>query len=135
MSVVESPTEQRVEAEEVTAADLLTRAADILLEFEWQQGSAGSREIGSMCAVGAILEAGRDATGLFYSDQAKEACAINGTARDVCGIWPLATWNDEPGRTKAEVVARLREAAETSRLASTTGSGPQAAATENTVRS
>jgi hypothetical protein len=87
-------------------ADLLARAADILSEFEWRQGSAGSRRDGSMCAVGAIYEAASD----FGMDDARAACAIMGRPSDPLEIWPLAKWNDAPGRTKAEVVAALRTA-------------------------
>lgn len=95
---------------EVTVADVLARAADILEEFDWRQGSCGSREDGSMCAVGAIYEASID-LGVRLSDTERRACCIDGEPERIASLYPLASWNDKQGRTKAEVVARLREAA------------------------
>lgn len=95
-----------------TTAPIFGRAADILEEFDWRQGNAGSREEGSMCAVGAIYEAlddlgiGRD------DDRAVQAYCAHGRPSNECAIFPLAVWNDRPERTKAEVVAELRRLAE-----------------------
>jgi hypothetical protein len=105
MDVLEAPVTQTV-----TTADVLNRAADLLEEFGWRQESTGSRQDGSMCAVGAIYEASEDFGFPAFSETARQACAIDGFP-DELEMWPLAVWNDEPGRTKAEVVARLREAA------------------------
>ena len=109
MSVL-APTPQRAE---VTTRDILLHAADILSEFDWRQGSAGSREEGSMCAVGAIWEATADllASDARVDERVLDACYINGRPLNEGDLFPLAVWNDEPGRTKCEVVARLREAA------------------------
>lgn len=108
MSVVEV---ERV----VTRADVLTHAADILEEFEWRQGSPGSREEGSMCAIGAINEAGRDLVPFDHfeetSSPVRAAWLIHGKGES-CSIVPLAIWNDAPERMKAEVVAELRRFAE-----------------------
>lgn len=66
-----------------------------------------------MCAVGAIWEAAADlfASGARVDERVLDACYINGRPLDKRDTFPLAVWNDEPGRTKCEVVARLREAA------------------------
>jgi hypothetical protein len=106
MSVIEvrKPAEVKV----VTRRDVLLRAADLLEEFGWCQGEFGSKEDGSFCLYGAVDTAHSDLTGK------------PGWAPREFGIFlhkrlgGCASWNDDPGRTKAEVVARLREAAEAS---------------------
>jgi hypothetical protein len=90
---------------EPTTKDLLNRAADILEEFDWCQGQTGSRRIEAMCMAGAISEAALDlgANGLTMRTSCQSLHALIGTG--------FVSWNDEPGRTKAQVVAKLREAA------------------------
>jgi hypothetical protein len=112
MSVIER---ERVEApqveREVTKADVLRRAADLLEEQGWCQGSyglpfnawyAGERPMQPLCFLGAVVQSARDygvETGNdFYQ-----------WARNYAG--ESYGFNDHPGRTKNEVVARLREAA------------------------
>lgn len=116
MSTVAVP-ETTVEQPVATVADVLDRAADLLEEFGWCQKKAGSKFEGEMCAVGAIMESVDDFTGSWGSvgrDLYNAACSIQGDASEAT-IWPLAIWNDAPGRTKAEVVARLRDAARAAR--------------------
>lgn len=89
----------------VTEADVLRRAADLLEEFGWCQGDYGSKEAGAFCAVGACRQASsdlnfrRDEYGLMWPESALE-------------LDNVPPWNDDPARTKEEVIARLREAAE-----------------------
>jgi hypothetical protein len=122
MSIVERESVEEVVApKEVTVADVLERAADILEEFDWCQGSSGSKAEGYMCAVGAIGEAVVDfgsAAGPFTTKDSpfRQACAILGWPKEL-DMWPLAVWNDKPGRTKAEVVAVLRSSAQKAREA------------------
>jgi hypothetical protein len=97
--------QQVTEKSEVTERDVLLRAADLLEEFGWRQESYGSKEEGRMCAMGAIYEAAID----FKMDVAYEAETC--LARHV-GWSHVASWNDAPERTKAEVVAALRLAAQ-----------------------
>lgn len=114
MSIVER---ERVETEvaPVTTKEVLHRAADLLEEFEWCQADIGrdadgrkiyayqfsERRPQAFCAVGAICQAAID-LGLNYRD------FYNQYHSDDSG-WPM--WNDANGRTKAEVVTRLRDAA------------------------
>lgn len=106
MSVIEVPV--TTTAPTVGTWDVYHRAADLLGEFDWCQKSYGSRESGRMCATTAICIAAED---LGVGDH--EACyAFNARFADWLGYGLTLGWNDKPGRTKAEVVAKLREAAE-----------------------
>ena len=111
MSVIER---ERVEAPQrvVTEADVLERAADLLEEFGWCQGGTAfdangvltyalAKNAVSFCAGGAIIRASVD-LGLVGNG------SWDLVPRSLSGI---PSWNDDPGRTKTEVVARLREAA------------------------
>lgn len=110
MSVVER---ERVVAEPTTR-DVLLRAADLLSEFGWQQGGLGSKLTGQFCLVGAVVEAARD-LGAPYTPSVHDDEGIydyaNRFLRSFEKEYP-EDWNDAEGRTKAEVVARLRAAAE-----------------------
>lgn len=105
MSVVERERVEEV-TREATEADVLERAADLLEEFGWCQGYMGSKRDGQFCSLGALIEATNDLGGDF------------GAVRRALGYEDagsmgrhIARWNDDAGRTKAEVVAKLREAA------------------------
>jgi hypothetical protein len=103
MSVIE---QERVEEKTVTEADVLHRAADLLEEFDWCQGVPGSKEMGKFCLRGAIAEATFDLTG----EKVSAMCDPKVMKYDV---WTGGfSWNDERGRTKSQVIARLRFAAE-----------------------
>ena len=109
MSVIER---ERVEAEAppITKRDLLHRAADLLEEFEWCQGDWGSKRTGKFCAHGALINATLDfGLGPNFGDGSVYEQA-NLTLRDLTG--GILSWNDQADRTKAEVIAKLREAAE-----------------------
>ena len=122
MSVIEAP--QEIQAPRtVTESDVLVRAADLLEEFDWFQGNycpacTGEEGEGSIfraerfCALGAMIRAEKDLgvytgfdTGSFHASTMKSLARVIGTEF-------IAGWNDHPGRTKEEVVAKLREAAE-----------------------
>jgi hypothetical protein len=92
-----------VEIERPTVRDVLHRAADLLEEFGWCQGRAGSKADGAMCAGGAVIEAVADFRNgpNFWTTWSRFCEKYRGTS-----------WNDAPGRTKEEVVTALREAAE-----------------------
>lgn len=101
MSVTEATPVTRPEVVVVTAADVLNRAADLLEEFGFCQHRLGSKAEGQMCAVGAMQEAAMD-TGGFWLDAWALYFRRHGDP---------VSFNNAPGRTKAEVVAKLREAA------------------------
>lgn len=98
---------------EVTEADVLLRAADLLEEFGWCQGHAGSKREGEFCARGAIIEAHRDLTGerLDLWGDATTMGYDNFVSRNLGLSKTLCAFNDSLGRTKAEVTAALRSAA------------------------
>lgn len=110
MSVIER--EERVE---VTTADVLNRAADLLEEFGWCQqaearnykgvgGDALDPDVARFCIYGALRRAGIDlGAPRYFGWDCWDAMGLEGAP---------GPWNDEPGRTKAEVVAALRSAAE-----------------------
>lgn len=113
MSIIERERAEEV-TREATEADVLERAADLIEETGWCQFSyrgSGSLDIipkrrfelaEEYCVTGAIFQAAYDAgTGAI-------------PARDVLSDFlgqGATSWNDAPERTKAEVVAKLREAA------------------------
>jgi hypothetical protein len=87
---------------------ILTNAADLLEQRGWIQGQRQSSK--GRCVLGAIGFHWTETTDADTCYAANKLLAqINLlTAED---LWSLAAWNDEPGRTKAEVVTALREAA------------------------
>lgn len=107
MSTIEKP----VQAPPVTKRDVLLRAADLLEEIGWCQGVAAKDENGEVvdmsefsftrcvayCHNGAIAQAILD-FGLTFGDM------------EIGEYWSAENvrFNDEQGRTKEEVVARLR---------------------------
>lgn len=114
----------------LSVADVLDRAADLIEpEGAWTQGAYAKTADGNhfmhgdaagavcWCAIGAIDKAsasqGRDHPNYLWLGAARQladilpqACGLNDT---------ITTFNDDPGRTQAEVVAKLREAATLSR--------------------
>lgn len=96
-----------------TRRDVLHRAADLLEEFGWCQGAYAVPNAGDLfdapvafCAVGAIGRAHAELHGGVRTFDALDA------VKKYTPETPLQHYNDTLGRTKAEVVARLREAAE-----------------------
>ena len=88
-------------------ADVLNGAADLIERDGWCQGTF--RDGGARCASRAIGDAAENTKnphGPDWSDAA-HICL-----RKLTGHWFVSGWNDKPGRTKAEVVAALRAAAE-----------------------
>jgi hypothetical protein len=99
--VVESPRHPEiVEPRTKTVGDVLRHAARYIEEFGWYQGAAsnGLRR----CVLGATYHV--EPTGL--GDDAMYALART------IGTPSIAAWNDEDGRTAAEVIAALRAAAD-----------------------
>lgn len=96
----------------MNVADILDRAADLIEpEGAWIQGFFSNR-CGGHCMAGAILEVA-DLTDISTLRVAVEAVL---PAPPEERAERITWWNDEPGRTQAEVVAKLREAAAKARL-------------------
>jgi hypothetical protein len=119
MSVIEvrKPAEVTVE---VTRRDVLHRAADLLEEFGWTTGNEGMPSMqlkprAPYCLLGSVAQARADFGGHVasggYFDSARD---FFGRSVRIDAVHEIVLWNDTPGRTKAEVVARLREAADAS---------------------
>lgn len=102
-------------SDELTVADVLERAADLIEpEGAWTQGAyakyADGREtivgrgegLVCWCLIGA-LDAATDDVRHLWKDAFQATQAVVGR--------PLASWNDKPDRTQGEVVSKLREAA------------------------
>jgi len=106
-------------------ADTLEKAADVLETIGWVQGSSTAYGYGpdgnidhivGYCASGALHRV----SGLEYeSAMSAMACEIVGCHGDHCHLlWPIGfrsatvvEWNDEPGRTKYEVIDMMRRTA------------------------
>lgn len=111
-------------AEPVTVADVLTRAADLLEEFGWCKFRPAEDDCGKpthvmastargFCLLGAICRAEIEYGSRKSYGGDWDRFPLGDVAhrwRPIIGVADF--WNDDPGRTKAEVVAKLREAAE-----------------------
>lgn len=104
-----------------TVSEVLFAAADLIEpEGAWTQGcsardaqgnqtSATRKQAVCWCAAGAIWHEVGDHSS-FTADAATDELE-----QTLGGMIPVGTWNDAPDRTQAEVVAKLREAAEKAR--------------------
>lgn len=98
----------------------LDRAADVLEQNEWIQGrfardidgdvvDSGSRKAVKFCVLGAIFHVsghGRYASKSVHARFHALADQLESHLKH-----PVISWNDDPARTKEEVVAALRGAA------------------------
>lgn len=111
----------------VTRREALHRAADLLEEFGWCQWSPARDEDGwnclpcdrgaqSFCLTGSIERAVFDLTGhdMRANGPLPGLSITNTRPSGYTGRSFDPRWNNAPGRTKAEVVALLRERAEES---------------------
>lgn len=102
-----------------TVAEILDAAAALIEpEGMWGQGVSGGCR-GQHCADTAIYRVANDLT-LGERDDVRRFFAklIGGDTH-----WDTFRWNDAPERTQAEVVAKLREAAELARSFKSEGTG------------
>jgi hypothetical protein len=109
MSVIE---QERVEEKTVTEADVLRRAAYLYEEdiIGWCQGSTYSGR--SSCMVGALTQAMKELHWGPVANSPTMIAVLNEAGFEVSETWwNLPDWNDKPGRTKEEVIAKLHEAA------------------------
>ena len=86
--------------------------ARALIERGWVQGSYENAHGNCFCSLGAIEQVGGDCWNELPELWQPLAQAI-GT--NPCEGFAIATWNDAPGRTQAEVVEAFRKAAELAR--------------------
>jgi hypothetical protein len=105
----------------MSAKAVLLRAAE-LVEKGWTQGAyardangqvvtTSSPNAVTFCASGAVFRADYDLNaGGARSDTFDAFAALYGKDTGISDA--LAQWNDQPGRTVAEVAARFRKAAE-----------------------
>lgn len=119
MTTIEAP---KTTPKEVTTADVLERAADLLEEFGFCQEHPAEAQDGTcrcvdeldvhrFCMWGAMLRAEVD---YGLTDALRGPTVSAPPVAAILGIeW--IKWAIEPGRTKSEVVSLLRQAAERSR--------------------
>jgi hypothetical protein len=106
-------------------SEILSKAADLIEPNGcWAQGAyaldAAGKQVGSsvdraccFCASGAIAHASGYPLGDDAAEEAEEIAWD--MLRRVIGRGYIEEWNDEAGRTQAEVVAALRQAASLAR--------------------
>ena len=93
-------------------ADVLNGAADLLEREGWWQGDYRGPN-GETCVDGALVRAvGQQPGGIMEGDVGLSYLAAVKVLRHHLGREFVSAWNDDPQRTKAEVVAALRAAAE-----------------------
>lgn len=109
---------------------LLKRAADVIDQRGWYQDDY-INEAGCVCVLGAFRVAVAEAAGVEEADIPNAVLGIGGLLNwdlinevddaasalhqhidEPAAFFGVAEWNDHPGRTKDEVTAALRAAAE-----------------------
>jgi hypothetical protein len=76
-------------------------AYELVKKYGWRQGSFGGKDAG-FCVVGAI--------NLAYHGFDKKWCKAIGKVQKLIGGIAIPLWNDEPGRTRRQVLTLLRKA-------------------------
>jgi hypothetical protein len=100
-------------------ADLLDDAADLIEYGGWIQGALEDR--GAHCALGALVDVDLENQHRYL---ARAALAKQvGLNPDRAGNW-LANWNDDPLRTRQEVLDTFRAAAKAERMPPETPAPP-----------
>lgn len=119
---VRRPVEPAVKLPLSELADVIDEAANILETEGWIQGTFSKKDVGR-CAVGALnlaveLHLARYAVVAFGGDPSHRRSWANARTeaqakiQDVMGLDEmLPAWNDKKGRTAADVIALLRDAA------------------------
>jgi hypothetical protein len=89
--------------------DILTKASELINQYGWVQGTSGNKGIG-FCAFGAIAEA---STELYPNTKWEELDTIEGNAIKTVSRFAdgsIIGYNDEPNRTKEEVLLAFQKA-------------------------
>jgi hypothetical protein len=101
-------------------ADVLDDAADLLERGGWIQGALEDR--GAHCALGALVDVDLENQHRYL---ARAALAKQvGLNPDRAGNW-LAAWNDDPLRTRQQVLDTFRAAAKQERMRTETPAPPR----------
>lgn len=100
------------------AHPVLLKMAELLMEHGWCQGTYEDTE-GRLCVMGAFLRTlelddtwpvdDEWETPYYLGLQAFERSISPEMGGQAGELWDAADWNDRPGRTRDEVVARLRQ--------------------------
>lgn len=93
----------------MNAADVLDKAADVIVERGWCQREYEGED-GRVCVVGAM---GQVSHGKPWNDAYTALSTYLGTRHTA-----LSYWNDVPGRTAGEVITALRSCAASLRATS-----------------
>lgn len=81
-----------------TPAEHLTRAKAVLVKFGWRQGTKGGIDATTCCAIEALERTKRDeVTCYLCSEIFARTVGVSG------GTFGVITWNDQFGRTQADV--------------------------------
>jgi hypothetical protein len=98
-----------MENEQLSPKQILNKAADILEKYGWVQNRFGNERMG-FCALGAFNKVAPTKIFANSAFQAKEL--LRGTVRTINdGNSNIVEWNDHSTRTKEEVIAAFRQAA------------------------
>lgn len=101
----------------MNTSEVLNRAADLIEEHGWGQGSPAMLGEGGLCAMGALgLATWGEVTDRY---EAIHHCPAGQAVANYIGDQPgllsghdrIWDWNDKPGRTASEVIEVLRAAA------------------------
>jgi hypothetical protein len=103
--------------------EILLRAVEEIQNRGWCQGRLKAvmryitdppdMPLGAVCLTGAVRQASFDA--VYADPRLPNFSPYNTALLMVCGVIgtkQIVSWNDQPGRTKEEVIAALRTAAE-----------------------
>lgn len=89
------------------AREVLLDAVEYIETHGWCQGGQGYGPNGQRCMLRAMMHS---------ADHVRATMSAFAVAREAVaeeiGTLAIASWNDSPGRTRAEVVAKLRAAAD-----------------------
>lgn len=106
------------------AAEALEKAADAFEsgELQWIQGSLGWQQYGTACARGGLFHALTGNQRLVHGVEAdrgtrsiatvaERAMGFDNFPGTTLALGTLPGWNDAPGRTRGEVIDRMKEGA------------------------
>lgn len=108
----------------ITADDVLRGAIEVLSTEGWAQGEYKNEQTGCYCALGALMYGAgkRDGWGNAYDgDRQWRTAGFNAydtavqrfaAAAKGMSYWDIPKWNDDPDRTKAQVIAAMQKALE-----------------------
>lgn len=90
----------------MTSKEILTKAADLIKTAGWCQLQMHDDEYGTFCALGAILRVTDDP----YIEREDTQAAIKALTKTIRHR-VIADWNDDPKRTKKQVLSAFMKAA------------------------